>query len=141
MSLRVMPNVERLTFEYLRGVTEVATLVAQRVFTAFDPSRGLPQVVVSRFAGRQDQYQWLDVVRLQIEVWADKGGRPDAEDIMQVVRGAMAAMVGSHTLGTVTKVEEVNMGWLPDTLDTGGIRWPRYMLDVRVWAAPIESGS
>lgn len=137
-----MPNVERLVFMYLRGVGELDALVDERIFTAYDESRGFPQVVVTRVAGSADQYHYLDRPRLQIEVWADKGDRPLAHEVMQVVRAAMSSdeIVGTHDLGVVTKSEEANMLFLPDQVETGGTARPRYILDIRLWVHPSPDG-
>lgn len=130
----LMPNIERLVMEHLRAVAEVQAIAGSRVFTAFDASRGFPQVVVGRFGGAKDPNGWLDHPRLQIEVWADQGGRPVAEELTEVVRAAMAhdEIVGTHDLGVVTGSEEVAVNWAPDPLNAAGPARPRYIVDVRV---------
>lgn len=139
MALRVQPNVERLVMDHLRDIEELDQLVDGRVWTAFDAKRGFPQVVITRIpASGADQYNHLDRARLQIDVWGAPGSRPLVHEVMQTVRAAMSndQIAGEHDLGVVNKTEEVSMGYLPESLETGGPARPRYILDIRLWLHP-----
>jgi hypothetical protein len=130
-----MPNIERLVMDWLRSFQELDDLVDGRIWLVLQPAKGFPQVVITRVTGDADAY--LDRPWLQIDVYGgESGSRPTVHEVMQVVRAAMAndQIIGTHELGTVTKAQELRMGYTPDSLATGEPARPRYTLDVRLWA-------
>ncbi len=136
MVLRVLPDAELLTVNWLAGIDELASLYAA-IHTKIPPDPALPIVRVLRVGGAPVIRQHLDVARLQIDVWADS--KQAAHDLARLTQAALHEMVGVHTEGVVTAVDDGVFRWAPDT-DMG---WAGYSFDVLVYLHPNpgETGS
>lgn len=131
MVLRVLPDAELLTVTWLAGIDEIANLYAS-VYTEIPPDLTLPLVRVIRVGGAPVVPYHLDVARLQIDTYADRGEKQAAHDLARLVQAAMHTMPGAHDEGVVTYVEDGVFAWKPDE-PTG---WAGYTADYLVYLHP-----
>lgn len=131
MTLRVLPDAELLTVAWLQTIDELANLYAG-VYTEIPASPALPLIRVMRVGGTPAVRQHLDVARLQIDVYADRGEKQAAHDLARLVQAAMHTMPGVHDEGVVTCVEDGVFRWNPD--EAAG--WAGYTADYLVYLHP-----
>lgn len=131
MTLRVLPDAELLTVTWLQAIDELADLYAN-VYTEIPADPTLPLVRVLRVGGSPVVPQHLDVARLQIDAWTEKGEKQAAHDLARLVQAAIHDMVGVHDEGVVTAVEDGVFRWNPD--DATG--WAGYTADYLVYLHP-----
>lgn len=128
-TLRVLPDAELLTVNWLATVDEIANLYAH-IGTRVPPDPVLPVIRVLRVGGVPAVRQHLDVARLQVDVWADS--KQAAHDLARLAQSAIHELPGTHTEGVVTGVDDGVFRWAPDD-DTG---WAGYSFDVLVYLHP-----
>jgi hypothetical protein len=131
MTLRVLPDAELLTVAWLQTVDELANLYAG-IYTEIPADPTLPVIRVVRVGGTPTVRQHLDVARLQIDVYADRGEKQSAHDLARLVQAALHEMPGVHDEGVVTCVEDGVFRWNPDEA-TG---WAGYTADYLVYLHP-----
>jgi hypothetical protein len=131
MTLRVLPDAELLTVTWLQTVDELANLYAG-IYTEIPADPTLPVIRVVRVGGTPTVRQHLDVARLQIDVYADRGEKQSAHDLARLVQAALHEMPGVHDEGVVTCVEDGVFRWNPDEA-TG---WAGYTADYLVYLHP-----
>lgn len=113
MALRLLVDAELLAVRYLRAVPEVAAVVSARVYTEIPPEPTYPLVRLTRIGGIPAIRRHLDVARLQVDVWANS--KFAARGLAATVQAALHDMVGAHTEGVVTRVEDdLGLTWAPD---------------------------
>jgi hypothetical protein len=138
VALRVPVNAEKLVMDHIRSFTEFNDIAEERMFTVLpaEPADKLPLGVVHRVAGNLSVNEHLDSARLQLESWAEKGGRPTAENLMETMRAIMGTdnIVGVHDLGVVTGSVELFMYYAPDPLTAR----PRYISDWIIFVHPLR---
>jgi hypothetical protein len=129
MTLRVLPSIERLVVEYLRGSADVQALVNQRVSTALPTSPTFPLVSVLLVSGEERVQRHLDAATIQVDAW---GGTKDQADLLaRTVRAVLLEMPRAHDTATVTAVITlVAPRWLPD--ETSEPSRPRYTADYQI---------
>lgn len=140
MSLRLLPDIEKLVIDYLLSIDEVDDIVDGRIGSKKDAP--YPRLVIGRVSGSPGPIPaHLDSARLQVEAWtdlpADGGSKPAAALLARTTIAALYEMVNvTHDEGVVTDVE-VAMGpqWLPDPTTSR----PRYVFDVIVRVHPFPS--
>jgi hypothetical protein len=129
MALRVLPSLERLIVEYLRGVAEVQALVSQRVSLSLPSSPTYPLVSILLVSGEERVQRHLDAATIQVDVWG--GTREQADVLARTVRAALLEMPRAHDTATVTAVLTlVAPRWLPDELAVPPR--PRYTADYQI---------
>lgn len=131
MTLRVLPDAELLTVTWLQSIDELANLYAG-IHTEVPADPTLPLVRVIRVGGTPTVRQHLDVARLQVDVWAERGEKQAAHDLARLVQAAMHNLPGVHDEGVVTCVEDGVFSWSPDEA-TG---WAGYTADYLVYLHP-----
>lgn len=131
MTLRVLPDAELLTVSWLQTVDELANLYAA-IGTEVPAEPTLPFVRVIRIGGTPVVRQHLDVARLQVDVWTERGEKQAAHDLARLVQAAMHELPGAHDEGVVTCVEDGVFSWSPD--EAAG--WAGYTADYLVYLHP-----
>lgn len=131
MVLRVLPDAELLTVNWLAGIDEIATLYGA-IYTEIPAGADPPIIRVLRVGGTPTVRQHLDGARLQIDVWCAEGEKQAAHDLARLVQAAMHTMTGVHDEGVVTGVDDGVFAWNPD--DTTG--WAGYSADYLVYLHP-----
>lgn len=131
MPLRLLPDAELLTVNYLRGVSDVTALVGTRVYTEIPAQPTWPLLRITRIGGLPTIRQHLDVARIQIDAWGTT--KYQARTAAATAQAAIHAAVGPHTQGVVTAVEDdLGLTWAPDP-DTNQAR---YTFGVSVFIHP-----
>lgn len=134
-------DVESLAALYLRGLTSVSTLVADRVYTERPAGKPDPKVMVTRIGGVSvGNSKWLDEARIQGEAWGTTA--VEAYDVAAAALAGLLDMPGLRPVSTgganavVTNVrEDLGLQWLPDMI--GGDSKPRYVFGVVVSVHPV----
>lgn len=136
--LLLLPDAEQLLWAWLRDQPEVTTLVAAERIISVVPDKfsfGAPFVRYQRVGGLPTIRQPLvaDQARIQIDCYS--GTKSQTKQLAETIRAcADTRLVGSHALGTVSRVEYGSLAFAPDeSLATvnGGSR-PRYTFDLRI---------
>lgn len=126
MVLRVLPDAELLTVDFMHQQQDVIDAIAERFYTEI-PSRAVyPLGKVHRIGGIPTIRQHFDHPRLQVESWADT--KKQAHDVGRILQAALHAMPDvEHTLGVVTGVDDdLGLIWLPDPVS----KKPRYVFGI-----------
>lgn len=129
MAVRTLPDAERLVATALRAHVDVAALVATRVSTELPKTPVFPAVTLSRVGGAPSLAGYLDVARLELSAWA--ATKAAAHTLARTVEAAMLTLPGTHALGVVTDVRQLDVGlrWNPD--EASGT--PRYQFMVECY--------
>lgn len=133
--ITLLPDAESLVSAYLRTREEVTDLAAQRVFTILPTNKAFPLVRVVRVGGAPlfSRPLYIDVPRVQIDVWADT--KKAAWQLAETCRAVMAlAHLASHEEGVVSNVALGGLLWQPDT-DFKPAK-PRYLFDAVLTVRP-----
>lgn len=136
--LLLLPDAEQLLWPWLRDQSEITDLVApERIFTVV-PDRfnfGAPFVRYVRVGGLPliDQPLVAEIARVQFDCYS--GTKSQCKLLAETIRAAAAArLIGSHALGTVSRVQYGALAYAPDdslATENGGSR-PRYTFDLRI---------
>lgn len=129
----LLPDVQRMTREYLLHQTELTSLVGQRVFTT---SKGVfPEVKLQRIGGLPSIRQRLDSARIQVDCYGNTEG--EASRTARIARMLLHRMAGyKSTLGVCTGVDDdLGIQWLPDTSREQAS--PRFIFGVVIHARTI----
>lgn len=136
MTVRLLPDVEKLVSVYLRAHTAVTALVAQRVYTVIPNSADAeePLVRLTQFNSLDaiPNVPHLDAAFLQVDAYG--GPKAVASLIGRTVRAALADLPGTHDEGIVTGVRTA--GWAYDPDGDFPTARPRFRFDLTVWAHP-----
>ena len=137
-SLRLLVDSEKLAIDFLKTQQEIIDLVATRVGSKIPSNPTYPLLVIRRLGGAQLVANHLDRARLQIDAWGssadDKGGARLLAVTVQAL--FLQRMVRQHTLGVVTKVEElVGPNWQPDPTTSRA----RYVLEYAIESHPSST--
>lgn len=126
MALTVLPDVELLAVAWLQAHEEIDVHVG----TEIPAGPTWPVVRVIRIGGSPAVRQWLDVARLQVDVYATT--KQAAHVLARLVQAALHDLRGVHDEGVVTAVDDGVFSWNPDP-ETG---LPSYTFDVLVYTHP-----
>lgn len=138
MTLRTMPDAERLLSAFLRLQPEVVDLVAQRVYTVLPDTKEWPLVRLQRIGGTSegtpnDDALLRDVPAVQVDVYG--GAKALAWQVADTVRAAIQERArGAHPTGWVERVTLGAARYVPDpTFDPAR---PRVVFDVTMYLRP-----
>lgn len=130
LPLALLPDDELALLQYLRGISEVTTLVpAARITTELGANPTYPVILVSRGLGVT--LTWgIDEPVLQVDVIG--GTRHQCKVLTQTVRAAILAIANDTVAEAVlvSAVEETGPLWLPDTVPVPPL--PRYTNRFRI---------
>lgn len=128
----VLPDIPKLTREWLLTQTELTSLVGTRVSTRSPSNVVYPYVTLQRIGGIPAERHRLDSARLQIDCWGNTEG--SASRVARVCRAALYAMEGYTTEDAAVLGVEDDLGllWLPDTTRTPPT--PRFIFGVVIHA-------
>ena len=116
MTVTLLPNVEALVSEFLRGQSEVAALCSDRVYTALPVGVEFPAVRVVQFDAEFGTHQplWVVAPLLQIDAWG--GTKAEAYTLAATCMAVMAERLeGGHARGVVSGVRFSGWSDMPDT--------------------------
>lgn len=145
MSLETLiPDAEKLLWEFLRDQAEVTDLVApERIVSAAPGDMATPFVIMRRVSSRAvggERPAVAEDVRIDFHCYG--GAKSYAYEIADTIRSAIhERAIGQHERGVVAKAARGSMLYLPDsdiTGEGGGPR-PRYLLEQRVTVKPPAS--
>jgi len=128
MALTVLPDAELVATAWLRSHTDIPDIPIGTEIPA-DPT--FPVVRVVRVGGTPAVAGWLDVARLQIDVYHTT--KQAAQNLARLVQAALDDLPGTRPAAVVTAVEPGVFYWNPDP-PTGR---PAYTFDVLVYLHPI----
>lgn len=135
MPLTLLPDVEALVSQFLRGRSEVSDLCGQRVYTELPKEKTFPLVRLVRIGGVPpiDRPLRFDEARLQVDTWG--GPKKTAHDLAETIRQVLVYLPDETlTDAVVTAVRFGSLAYLPD--DDFAPAKPRYTFDAAVWAHP-----
>lgn len=134
MVLRLLPDTEALTVDYLLAHTSVAALVGTRVTTELPAEPIFPCITVSLVANEERVRKHFDAALVQVLAWGER--KADASLLIRTTRAALHEMPDAdHDRGVVTAVVTLaGPRWLPD--DSVAPPQPRYHCDVAVYLHP-----
>lgn len=130
----IQPDAELALIQYLRGRTEVASVVAaDRITTVLppEPDFSIPRVLIQRTGGSSLAWQTIDQPAYQIDVVG--GTRHECQTVMRHVRGAVMAIANDTVSEGVLAASEEEIGptWMPDNVPIPPV--PRYTWRCRVF--------
>jgi hypothetical protein len=139
MTLRTMPDAERLVSTFWRAQAEVAALVGDRVYTTLPATKTWPLVRLQRVGGSttpvpgsEDSLLW-DVPLLQVEAYG--GPKAVAWQLADVLRAtAQQRLAAVHATGWCEQVVLGTTRYLPDP-DFEPAR-PRVVFDLTLYLRP-----
>lgn len=132
-AIRELPDVETLIVKHLQADQDLVTAGVKQIAGPESPKQPKwPMVRIHRTGGSAPVAFWLDGAFIQVDVWGVKD-TAQLRRITSKVWVSLQRMIGVHTLGVVTGVEEtVGRVYLPDP----GTDRPRYLFGIRVFAHP-----
>jgi hypothetical protein len=142
MTLRTLPDAERLVSTFLRDQAEVTALVGSRVYTSLPQDKTYPLVRLQRIGGApeltDDGLLW-DRADLQVDVWG--GNKATTWQVAETLRAVFAARArGLHaSLGYCEGVELGAARYQPD--ETFSPARPRVLFDTTVYLRPAGDRS
>lgn len=113
-----LPDVTALVVAHLRADSGVTDAVAQRVYSRIPDEPQFPLVTVQRAGGGRARMPWLDVARVQVDVWGAHnapGQRELTHAIASAVQYAMMLLPrGRVDEGVVTHASMDTLAWVPE---------------------------
>lgn len=138
MTLRLLPDAERLLSTFWRAQVEVTAIVDDRVYTTFPSTKVWPAVRLQRVGGNpeatpnDDALLWEAAV-LQVDAYG--GPKAQAWELADVLRStAQQRLRGPHATGLVERVVLGSTRYLPDP-DYEPAR-PRVVFDLTIYLRP-----
>lgn len=138
MPLRLMPDAEQVTRTFLAADTDVATAVADRIYTVLPATKVWPLVRLTRVGGPtdatpDDDAALRDRALIQVEVYG--GPKAQAWAIASTVRAVLLErMKGLHSAAWVERVTLGDTRYLPD--ESFDPARPRVLFDATVYLRP-----
>lgn len=140
MTLRLLPDAERLLSAFVRAQAEVTALVSDRVYTMLPATKEFPLVRLQRVGGTtdatpNDDALLRDAAVLQVEAYG--GPKSVAWQLADTLRACIAQRItGTHPTGYVERWEIGSTRYLPD--DTFDPAKPRVIFDVTLYLRPTS---
>lgn len=133
MSESTLPDAEGIVRTYLRSVSAVTDVFAQRIFFGVDTPSAYPIATIQRVGGGLDTTEGLhDIALLQLDVWGDVHGKASAFSALSVILNALND-VHNYSDGT-TRLLGVNVqswSFLPDVSERA-----RYSVTFQAFCVP-----
>lgn len=140
MTSRVLPDVEQLVVDYLKGLEAVRDIHAS---VETDPQKTknarFPQVLITRLGGPSDYPSWLEHARIQVDVRAQT--KQDAFRATAIVRAAMEDLPQAEFDNAVVTGVDDELGPQPIPDRSVDPPRPRYVFSKIVHVHPRLSSS
>lgn len=138
MTVRLLPDAERIVTGVLLAAPEVAALVADRVFATMPAAPVFPALRLTRWGGIPNPGAplWLDNADVQVDAWAET--KLDARELAETARAVLAdRLVGDYgDLGVLTRVSFGLFAYRPDPEFAPAK--PRFVFDLTVTGHPAR---
>jgi hypothetical protein len=136
-----LPDAERLTSSFLRSNARIASLVGERVFTAFPKQEGPDALLIVQRVGGEPPFSIplvADAAQLQLDAYG--GTKLDAWTLIALTRAVLTELEGAvRPEGVVSAVRFGALRWIPD--ETYSPPRPRYVADVTLTVrTPVVPG-
>lgn len=137
-AITVVPDIEGALRDWLRTVTSITTLVANRVFMGYPRGEPeLPLIALKQVGGAMDAGEAPTVVAvIQFDCWGAGQNKSQANDVKLALIGALFDLRGGTPLTAAVRAlgaTVLNAFWSPDPLSNQA----RYVVDAQVQAIAI----
>lgn len=138
MTLRMMPDAEKLVSAALRADVDVQALVGQRVYTVLPDAKVWPLLRLQRVGGPtiatpDDDAAWMEHAQLQLEAYG--GPKAQAWAVANTVKAVLLQRVpGLHADALVERCTVGSSRYLPDPTWTPA--QPRVVFDATIYLRP-----